>query len=266
MQLFSQPLNWGGQRTLGVLQRTSPFFYTENTTIANTIDETGDAMGAARNFTHVFMKGSGIASYSAVVAGSTDSAFTSFSSNMRATVTDLSGHDNSTVIGDLQHDLKDVRDLSLDEDDRDPRDGKTVNFTFVAESGATVRVYELMILNQLVAFEDVEIDPVGQPELLGGIRSSIFGNLHKVPVLGGKEKRENISLTVQSRQDDPEYNTLTLKLEQIFTKHLHFVCAVEYERFPYLVFPALVQPQLERRFLNNWKGAGKRLGFQITER
>ena len=256
MQLFEHPVNWGSGRTVNEVQRTSPFFYKEQTTFANKIDVTGDGTGAVRKFTHIFVKCSGVASYSAAVTDSSDSAYTSFASTMPSTVTDSSGDSNSTVIDGIQYDLLDVRNGTT------PRDAKQIDFTFTAKTSQTVRVYELMVLNLLESFEDVETEWQGQPEMLGGIRSSILGTLHKVPVLGGKEKRESFSLTVRSLRTD----TLTRDLKQLFTKHRHFVCAVEYKRYPDLVFPALVQPSLELQYLNDWKGAGKRLSFQITER
>ena len=271
MQLFAHPINWGNSRTLAVLARQGDMFYTDATTIANTIDVNGDAMGDPREFTHVWVKGKDIASYSATVAGSSAGSYNpngTFTSMLPSTVPDSSGDDQSTVIGGFQHELTDVRDTSLAESARDPRDGITVNFTFTEKTGGDMEIHELMILNQLDQFDNIATEEhVGsnwrfQSDILGAVRQSIQGTLHKVPQLGDRKIRESLFLTVQSRRT----NTRVVDLKQIFRNHRHFVCAVEYARFPDLVFPALVQPQLEMAYLNEYKGAGKAITFQITER
>ena len=263
-QFFLPALNYGGGRSQYKAVADNDYAtYTDQTSMLLHIDTAGDGAGTARDFTDIFLKCSGVASYAAAFTDGVNIPSPSpFPRTLPATVTNDSGDTVKTTIDGYQHDL---HSLWGDESTAKPR-AKSITLTF---TGSNVRIYEVMILDRLLTlnadggFSRIEYDSLET----GSYETDLRGHRSYVPPLGGTRDKWLVNLTLDSRRTTTGPDTRVADaLIHFIRKHKSFVFAPEYNRYPDRVFPAgWGDAQTAIRYISRWKGAGRKISFSVRE-
>ena len=264
IQFFDYPLNYGGGRSQYKAVADNDYqTYTEQTAMLLHIDTAGDGTGTARAFTDIFVKCSGVQSYSAALTNP-ENITSPQARTLPATVTNDSGDEVSTTVDGYQHDL---HNLWADESTAKPK-AKSVTLTFTAAASKTVRIYEVMVLNRLLTlnadggFSRIEYDSLD----LGTVEPDLRKRLSYVPPINGERDKWLVNLTFLSPRPTTGRDTLTDQLVSFIRRYKNFVFAAEYNRHPDRVFPAVwPNPETQIRYLNRWKGSGRRVLFSARE-
>ena len=262
---YAYPLNYGGSRSQYREVADNDYAtFTQQTSMLLQIDTLGDGTGAAREFTDIFIKGTGIGSYSAAL---TDPAnITSPQARtLPASVTNDSG--DTVSITDLSGFQNDLHSLWTDESTDKPK-AKSITLTVTAETGETARIHEVMILDRLLTlnadggFSKIEYDSLD----LGSNEPDLRGRLSYVPPIGGERDKWVCRLTALSRRNGTQRDKIADALLNFVRRHKVFVFAPEPRRYPERIFPALwSDAQTAIRYISRWKGAGRRVSFSIRE-
>lgn len=261
---YAAPLNYGGSRSQysAVVDNDYNTFTAQNSMLLH-IDTAGDGSGTAREFTNIFIKGTGISSYSAAL---TDPAnITSPQARtLPETVKNDSGDTVSTIIDGYRHDL---HNLWTNEKTAKPK-AKSITLTFTAAAGQTPRIYEVMILDRLLtldsdgSFSRIEYDSLES----GSYEPDLRGRRSYVPALGGERDKWLVNLTLNSLRAGNLRDTIADDLLHFIRRHKTFVFAPEYNRYPDRVFPAgWGDARTAIRYIGRWKGAGRRASFSVRE-
>lgn len=262
-QFFDYPLNYGGGRSQYRAVADNDYStFTSETSMLLHIDTAGDGSGTAREFTDIFIKCSGVSSYTAAFTNP-ENITSPAARTLPATVTNDSRDEVSTIVAGYQHDL---HNLWGDEAAAKPK-AKSITLTFTAVSGETPRIYEIMILNRLLTlnsdggFSRIEYDSLD----LGTVEPDLRKRLSYVPPIGNERDKWLVNLTLQSPRRGTR-ETLSDKLISFIRRYKNFVFAAEYNRYPERVFPALwPNPETQIRYLSRWKGGGRRVLFSVRE-
>ena len=264
-QLFSYPLNYGSNRSQYREVADNDYnTFTSQTSMLLHIDTAGDGSGAAREFTDIFIKGTGISSYSAAL---TDPANIT-SPQARTLPASVKNDSGDTVsITDLEGFQNDLHNLWTDEKTDKPK-AKSITLTVTAKTGETPRIYEVMILDRLLTldsdggFSRIEYDSLD----LGSNEPDLRGRLGYVPPIGGERDKWLCHLTLLSPRQRSARDRLADELISFIRRYKHFVFAAEPKRYPDRIFPALwPNPETQIRYLSRWKGAGRRVAFSVRE-
>ena len=260
---FDTPLNYGGGRSQFRSVADNDYAtYTDQTSMLLHIDTAGDGSGTARNFTDIFIKCSGVASYTAAFTDGVNIPSPSpFPRTLPATVKNDSGDAVSTIIDGYQHDL---HNLWGDESTAKPK-AKSITLTF---TGSNVRIYEVMVLDRLLTlnadggFSRIEYDSLET----GSYETDLRGQRSYVPALGGTRDKWTCNLTLDSRRTATGRDTIADDLIHFIRRYKNFVFAPEYNRYPDRVFPAgWGDAQTAIRYISRWKGAGRKISFSVRE-
>ena len=263
-QFFSYPLNYGSNRSQyrEIADNDYHTFTAQNSMLLH-IDTAGDGSGTARSFTDIFLKGSGIASYTAAFTNPANITSPQ-ARTLPETVKNDSGDTVSTIIDGFQHDL---HNLWTNEKTAKPK-AKSITLTFTAAAGETARIYEVMILDRLLTldsdggFSRIEYDSLES----GSYEPDLRGRRSYVPALGGERDKWLVNLTLNSLRAGNLRDTIADDLLHFIRRHKTFVFASEYNRYPDRVFPAgWSSPQTAIRYIGRWKGAGRRASFSVRE-
>lgn len=264
-QFFAPALNYGGSRSqYREIADNDYQTYSEQTSMLLNIDSAGDGSGTARSFTDIFLKGSGIASYTAAFTDGTNLPNPSpFPRSIPATVKNDSGDTVDTVIDGYQHDL---HNLWTNEKTAKPK-AKSITLTVTAKTDETPRIYEVMVLDRLLtldadgSFSRIEYDSLES----GSYAPDLRGRRSYVPALGAERDKWLVNLTLNSLRGTGR-DTIADDLLHFIRRHKTFVFAPEYNRYPDRVFPAgWSSPQTAIRYIGRWKGAGRRASFSVRE-
>ena len=263
-QFFSYPLNYGSGRSQYKAVADNDYnTFTAQTSMLLHIDTLGDGSGTAREFTDIFIKGTGISSYSAAL---TDPAnITSPQARtLPETVKNDSGDTVSTVIDGYRHDL---HNLWTNEKTAKPK-AKSITLTFTAAAGETARIYEVMILDRLLtldsdgSFSRIEYDSLES----GSYEPDLRGRRSYVPALGGERDKWLVNLTLNSLRAGSLRDTLADQLLTFIRQYKSFVFAPEYNRYPDRVFPAgWGDARTAIQYIAKFKGGGRKVSFSIRE-
>ena len=258
---YAYPLNYGGSRSQYKAVADNDYnTFTAQKSMLLHIDTAGDGTGAAREFTDIFIKGTGISSYSAAL---TDPAnITSPQARtLPASVTNDSG--DTVSITDLEGFQNDLHNLWTDESTAKPK-AKSMTLTF---SGASPHIYEIMILDRRLtldsdgSFSRIEYDSLES----GSYEADLRGQRSYVPALGGTRDKWLVNLTLLSLRRTGR-DTIADDLLHFLRGHKTFVFAPEYHRYPDRVFIAgWGDAQTTLRYLARYKGAGRRVSFSVRE-
>ncbi|RKU21001.1 hypothetical protein C6499_22540 [Candidatus Poribacteria bacterium] len=259
-QFFLPALNYGGGRSQYKAVADNDYnTFTSETSMLLHIDTAGDGSGDARAFTDIFVKGSGVSSYSAAFTNP-ENITSPAARTLPATVTNDSRDEVSTTVDGYQHDL---HNLWIDESTTKPK-AKSITLTF---TGSSPRIYEVMVLDRLLTlnsdggFSRIEYDSLD----LGTVEPDLRKRLSYVPPIGGERDKWLVNLTLQSPRKGTR-ETLTDQLISFIRRYKRFVFAAEYNRYPDRVFPALwPNPETQIRYLSRWKGGGRRVSFSVRE-
>ena len=144
-QFFDYPLNYGAGRSQYRAVADNDYrTFSAQTSMLLHIDTVGNGSGTARAFTDIFIKTTGVASYSAAFTDGVNIPSPSpFPRTPPATVKNDSGDTVKTTIDGYQHDL---HNLWGDESTAKPK-AKSITLTF---TGTSPRIYEVMILDRLL--------------------------------------------------------------------------------------------------------------------
>lgn len=262
MILFDYPLNYGGGRSQYREVADNDYqTFTDQTSLLLNIDTTGDGTGAARAWTDIFVKGSGIASY-AVALTNPENIASPPARILPSTVKNDSGDTVSIV--DLDGFQNDLHTLWTDETQPKPK-AKAITLTF---TGTNVRVNEVMILNRILnlagnrLFSRIEYDSID----LGSVDDDLRGRLTYTPPIGGERDKWSVLYRLISRPSATERDRLADQLIYFIRNYKHFVLAAEYHRYPERVFPAVFpNPETQLRYISDWKRAGRRALFTVRE-
>ena len=262
-QFFAYPLNYGASRSqYGAVADNDYSTWTDQTSMLLHIDTTGDGTGTARDFTDIFIKAKGVASYTAAFTdGANIPSPSPFPRTVPATVTNDSGDTVSTVVDGYQHDL---HNLWTDESAAKPK-AKSITLTF---TGSSPNIYEVMVLDRLLTlnsdggFSRIEYDSID----LGAVEPDLRKRLSYVPPINAERDKWLVHLTLNSRRVGSGRDTIADRLISLIRNYKNFVFAPEYKRYPARVFPALwPNPETQIRYLSRWKGAGRRALFSVRE-
>lgn len=259
---YEYPLNYGGGRSQyrEVADNDYKTATTQTAMLLN-IDTAGDGTGAARPFTDIFIKGSGIVSYTAQF---TDGANIPNPSPFPRTLPTNVKNDSGDMVSitDLDGFQNDLFNISTDEGVKPQAKGITLSFT-----GTNVRVAEVMVLNRLLTidsdggFSRIEYDSID----LGVVETDMRRRLSYVPPIGGERDKWLVRLSALSLRRGAR-DTIADSLISFIRRYKNFVFAPEYYRYPDRVFPALCPyPETQIRYLSRWKGSGRRVLFSVRE-
>ena len=262
---YDYPLNYGGGRSQYREVADNDYnTFTSQASMLLHIDTAGDGSGDARDFTDIFLKGSGITSYTAALTNPENIT----SPQARTLPDNVTNDSRDTVsITDLEGYQNDLH--SLWDDTQDPKPlkpkAKSITLTF---TGSSPRIYEIMILNRLLTlnadggFSRIEYDSLD----LGVVEPDLRKRLSYVPPINAERDKWLVNLTMLSRRTKTGRDTLADQLISLIRRYKNFVFAPEYHRYPERVFPALwPSPETQVRFLSKWKGSGRRVLFSVRE-
>ena len=260
-QFFSYPLNYGSNRSQYREVADNDYStFTAQTSILLNIDSAGDGTGTAREFTDIFVKGTGLANYAAAFTNP-ENITSPAAHTLPATVKNDSGDTVSTTINGYQHDL---HALWTDESTAKPR-AKSITLTF---TGSSPRIYEVMVLDRLLTlnsdggFSRIEYDSLD----LGSYEPDLRRRLSYVPPIGGERDKWIVNLTLFAPRRAADRGIIADNLLHFIRRHKNFVFAAEYNRYPDRVFPAgWSDARTAIRYISRWKGAGRRVSFSIRE-
>ncbi|MCY3744463.1 MAG: hypothetical protein OXH00_25895 [Candidatus Poribacteria bacterium] len=260
-QFFDYPLNYGGGRSQYRAVADNDYnTFTSETSMLLHIDTAGDGSGTARDFTDIFIKGSGINSYLAAFTNP-EHITSPAARTLPATVKNDSGDSVPITVDGYQNDL---HNLWTDESTAKPK-AKSITLTF---TGSSPRIHEVMVLNRLLTLNSdgglsrIEYDSID----LGAVDDDLVGNLSYVPPIGGTRDKWLANLTLLSPRTRGLRDTIADALISFIRKYKNFVFAAEYNRYPDRVFPALwPNPETQIRYLSRWKGGGRRVPFSVRE-
>ena len=264
-QFFDYPLNYGGGRSQHREVADNDYnTFTLQTSMLFNIDTNGNGTGDAREFTDIFIKCTGVASFAIALTNPEPPGLSFNDRTLPETVINDSGDTVKTIVDGYQHDL---HSLWTDEDTAKPK-AKAITLTFTAATGKTPRIYEVMILNRLLTlnsdggFSRIEYDSID----LGTIEPDLRKRLSYVPPIGGERDKWLANLTLLSPRTGATRDTIADALIALIRRHKNFVLAGEFTRYPDKVFPALwPNPETQIRYLSRWKGSGRRVLFSVRE-
>ena len=261
---YNYPLNYGGGRSQHREVADNDYkTFTTSTSMLLNIDTAGDGSGEARDFTDIFIKCSGVSSYTAELTDP-QHITSPAARTLPETVKNDSGDDVSiTDLDGFQNDLHTLwQDGTLDISK--PK-AKSITLTF---TGSSPRIYEVMILNRLLTLNSdgglsrIEYDSID----LGTVEPDLRKRLSYVPPIGGERDKWLANLTLLSPRTGVTRDTIADKLIWLIRRYKNFVFAAEYNRYPDRVFPAVwPNPETQVRYLAKWKGAGRRALFSVRE-
>ena len=262
-QFFSYPLNYsGGRSQYREVADNDYSTFTNQTSMLLHIDTLGNGTGEARDFTDIFIKGSGITSYTAALTDS-ENITSPAARTLPETVTNDSRDKVSTTVDGYQNDL---HSLWTDESTAKPK-AKSITLTFTAVTGETPRIYEVMVLDRLLTlnsdggFSRIEYDNLD----LGTVEPDLRKRLSYVPPINAERDKWLCNLTLYSPRRGAR-ETLSDQLVSFIRRYKRFVFAAEYNRYPDRVFPALwPSPETQIRYLSKFKGGGRRVSFSVRE-
>ena len=263
-QLFDYPLNYGGGRSQYREVADNDYnTFTTQTSFLLHIDSNGDGTGTARAFTDIFIKTTGVASYSAALTDPQHIASPE-TRTLPGTVTNDSGDTVPTVVDGYQHDLH-----NLWEDETQPKpQAKSITLTFTAKGNETAKIYEVLILDRRLSlnadggFSRIEYDSLD----IGSYGTDIRGRLSYIPPINAERDKWLVNLTLLSPRRGAERDKIADALIHFIRRYKQFVFAPEPKRYPDRVFPAgWGDAQTAIRYISRWKGAGRKISFSVRE-
>lgn len=260
-QFFDYPLNYGGGRSQYRAVADNDYnTYTSETSMLLHIDTAGDGSGTAREFTDIFIKCSGIGSYTAAFTNP-ENITSPAARTLPETVTNDSKDSVPITVDGFQNDL---HNLWTDESTAKPK-AKSITLTF---TGSNIRIYNVLVLDRLLSlnanggFSRIEYDSLE----IGSYETDLRGHRSYVPALGGTRDKWLVNLTLDSRRTATGRDTIADELLFFMRRYKHFVFAPEYHRYPDRVFPAgWGDAQTAIRYVSRWKGGGRRVSFSVRE-
>ena len=271
MRLFQLPLNFYNGRTTPAEVADNRYDTTAGqTTVTCHIDSEGDGTGSAREFTSIFAKVSGSSGIAVTGrGGSSPNAFTGIGLSIDANLRNDSAEDVSTLIDGFNNELWTIAS-EADGEISAKQNAKTITLQFTARRGETVRVSEVMILDEILRIEGGGIfnDPRFSLIDNGIIQSSATGRQSYAPALNDERDKWRVDLNVELNR----YNNgrdLRAKMDQLVSfmrNHKNFVFATEWNRYPDQVFISLF-PDREKQinYINRNKQNGRRIRLAVRE-
>ena len=258
-QFFSYPLNYGGSRSQHREVADNDYnTFTTSTSFILHIDTAGDGSGDARDFTDIFVKATGVTSYTAAL---TDGTITPSPRTLPENVSNDSGDMVPITVDGFQNDLYSL----WDETQNQVPQAKSITLTF---TGTSPRIYEVMILDRLLTLNSdgglsrIEYDSID----LGTVEPDLRKRLSYVPPINAERDKWIVNLTSLSPRIYGARDRIADELISFIRRYKRFVFAAEYNRYPDRVFPALwPNPETQIRYLSRWKGSGRRVLFSVRE-
>ena len=260
-QFFSYPLNYsGGRSQYREVADNDYSTFTDQTSMLLHIDTLGNGTGTARDFTDIFVKATGVESYTAALTDPQHITGSPAARTLPETVTNDSRDSVPIIVDGFQNDLY---PLWTDESTAKPK-AKSITLTF---TGKSPKIYEVMVLDRLLTlnadggFSRIEYDSLD----LGVVEPDLRKRLSYVPAIGGERDKWLVNLTLYSPRRGAR-ETISDKLIWFIRRYKNFVFAPEYNRYPDRVFPALwPSAETQIRYISRWKGAGRRVSFSVRE-
>ena len=279
-RFYSYPLNY--KSNFAEDDRTSPAECADNR--YDTYTESLSVicnLGEAREFTSVFVKGKGISRTIVTATGvnssndfkksSTDEELKKEGATKKFSGSDRVVNDSneivSTIVENYQNILIDIHDI--DSDMGNKPNSETVTFTFVSQSGQTVRIYEVLVLNELLRIEGngkfrrIDLTDIN----LSSVHTGATGKISSVPALNNERDRWQMDY-VATGANFPDNDTRPIidQIRQFMREHKNFSCAIEPNRHPEMIAPC-VFPDNETnvRLLGRSKKTGRTIQFSVRE-
>lgn len=268
-RFFEYPINYVGNRSYSAV---TPAVYlpavqdndyntgTGETTIDVYIDSIGDGSGAAQDFTALFVKCKGVSRYGVVVSdGNITTLDVTIPVNLHlydTPVMDVRGFQNHLYI------YEGVAAVA---------NGKRLRFTFSGIVGETPAIYEIMVLNQVLAidedvmsanrvgFSHIEYDHIERGSV---VQQAITGVLSKSPPLNNTRSKYRVRYRTRYKAREDLDRMLAFKED-----YAVFAFAPNYALYPHLVFPALFSnSETPIRYSSSYTLGSRTLELTIDER
>ena len=221
-QFFDYPLNYGsGRSQYSEVADNNYATFTEQTSMLLNIDSAGDGSGTAKSFTDIFIKCSGVSSYT--VAFTNPEHITSPATRtLPQMVTNDSGDNIPIIVDGYQNDLY---RLWGDENQFGRADeslfgakpkARAITLTFTGTSPP--RIYEIMILDRLLTLNSdgglsrIEYDSID----LGTVEPDLRKRLSYVPPIGGERDKWLANLTLLSPRTGVTRDTIADALISLY--------------------------------------------------
>ena len=266
-QFFDFPLNYGsGRSQYREVSDNDYNTFTSQTSMLLHIDTAGDGSGDARDFTDIFVKATGVSSYTAALTDPVN-IISPQARTLPDNVTDDSGDTVSiTDLDGYQNDLYPLWDGTLFPKPPNPAKPKAKSITLTF-TGTSPKIYEVMVLDRLLTlnsdggFSRIEYDSLD----LGTVEPDLRKRLSYVPPINAERDKWLVNLSLYAPRRGVR-ETISDKLIWFIRRYKNFVFAAEYNRYPDRVFPALLPtPETQIRYLSRWKGGGRRVLFSVRE-
>ena len=236
---------------------------TLETSLTVHIDTNGNGTGAARGFTHIFLKAKGTvgATYRVEATGGVLSQGNSSPKTVAlpTEVTDSSGESRPLKVKGF-YNLMDAYAYDLGTDPPTVPTAKTLVFTF---PGSGLELVQLLVLRSVVEIAQDGFTQIKWVQRLGGLEQTSARGRDSVapPVVGNRSKYDLILTAHKNVSDD-----ISRALDAFFSVYSEFVFAMEPNRYPEQVFPAKNKGQtVEYEYISQWKKRGRRAVFTIGE-
>ena len=281
-QFFAYPLNYGGGRSQYKAVADNDYnTSTDQTSMLLHIDTAGDGSGDARDFTDIFIKCSGVASYT-IQMTDPKRGIGLLPRVLPASVRNDSGVLVPIEIEGIQNDLYDLHPAEVSGGSEVEKLGaKSLTLTFTAVTGETPRIYEVMVLDRLLTinsdggFSRIDYNSID----LGTVEPDLRKRLSYIPPINAERDKWHVDLTytrvsaidrnLLSRNSVTGYSRRSIDADdliRLIRRYKRFVFAAEYNRYPDRVFPALwPSAETQIRYISRWKGSGRRVSFSVRE-
>ena len=226
------------------------------------IDSNGDGTGAARGFTHIFIKAKGTipANYRVEPTGGVLSIGNSSPKTVMlpADVTDSSEETRTLKVRGFYNHL-DAWKYDPGKNPSTVPTAKTLIFTFTAGT----EIVQLLILRSVVEIDDNGFSQIRWIARYGGLeQTSARGRDSVAPPVAGNRAKYDLILTAHKNVADD----VSRALDDFFAVYPEFVFATEPTRFPEQVFRAKNKGQsTEIEYVSLYKGRGRRATFTVGE-
>lgn len=250
-QIFKFPINYrygreafsvgsGGVRT-SASEINDNDYRTSSTQSRFILETHGNTTTTATKVTHIYIKGTGITTYTVSIPSGGGSGTPGINSQVIP---------SSGIINEVQHDLREMEtDLSVTE-------------VQVDITGTTTKVIEIMLLESVVDMPNAEYQAINPAKVDRGsvIRTNIRGQAIKTPGLAGRTKW-NIDYTTLFRVSS---NPSADQLLNAFEDNPNFTFAPSYSRWADRVYPATLTGGVDISYLGGIFGQ-RQLEYSIIE-
>ena len=235
--------------------------YHDNASLTMNIDSLGTGIGAARDFTHIFLVCEGVTSYGLSAYGGNvigvNVSMRTYKTGANTDLKDSSGYDVNPVINGKTFDLYHW------DGGNTKYNAKYLTFTF---AGSNIKIYQCLVLNSIVEIADGGFSDVRFLQRLPFVEQvSARGRKSVAPLIAGQRAKWEVEVECLPEQSD-RTDKVSRALFAFFAKYPQFVCSLDFSRYPDIVFEGkLTDPEIVAKYRSTWKALGRVPVFSMSE-